>query len=254
MKTLKVWGICQIEPPRSEVCVDHPCNSVDILLLLERENSWLRVSLPISAFPFRSTLPATGVTVQAFFCKVSMTKRSVHVGCQKRFPMYQASSMCKVAGFGCGSAFHQDLEQLPVDWERGIIFHCRLIRHLEFSRIAHIIHSFLQLLYLWDELVKSSLTFSQFIPGEFVHSHFLSSFSILPLHGYFLNEIKKKTPKTYPHCSRCRARRRQWQWLCSWLVMLVQCFSRCVHFVCRQVRAAWHPVRHFLGGRRSCER
>ena len=56
--------------------------------------------------------------------------RLVQVDCQKRFPMYQASSMYQVAGFGRGSAYHEDLEQLPVDWERGIIFHCRLIRRL----------------------------------------------------------------------------------------------------------------------------
>ena len=27
--------------------------------------------------------------------------------------------------FGCGSAYHEDLEQLPVDWESGIIRNCR---------------------------------------------------------------------------------------------------------------------------------
>ena len=29
--------------------------------------------------------------------------------------------MYQVAGFGRGSAYHEDLEQLLVDWERGII-------------------------------------------------------------------------------------------------------------------------------------
>ena len=32
MKTLKVWEICPIEAPRSEVFVDQPCNSVDMFL------------------------------------------------------------------------------------------------------------------------------------------------------------------------------------------------------------------------------
>ena len=59
-----------------------------------------------------------------------MKNRSLHVDCQKRFPMYQASSMYQIAGSGRGSAYHEDLEQLPVDWERGKIFHCKLIRHL----------------------------------------------------------------------------------------------------------------------------
>ena len=36
----------------------------------------------------------------------------------------------QAAGFGRGSANHEDLEQLSVDWERGIIFHWTLIRHL----------------------------------------------------------------------------------------------------------------------------
>ena len=49
MKTLNVWGICQIEAPRSEVFVGQPRNSVGMSLPLERKNSWLMVSLEISA-------------------------------------------------------------------------------------------------------------------------------------------------------------------------------------------------------------
>ena len=56
--------------------------------------------------------------------------RLVQGNCQKRFPLYQASSMYQVAGFGHGSADHKDVEQLPGDWERVIIFHCRSILHL----------------------------------------------------------------------------------------------------------------------------
>ena len=59
--------ICQIEAPRSEVFVDLPCNSVDVLLLLERENSRLTVSLQISALEkyldFCSSLLATSLPV-----------------------------------------------------------------------------------------------------------------------------------------------------------------------------------------------
>ena len=50
-----------------------------------------------------------------------MMNRLVQVEFQKRFPMYQASSMHQVAGFGRGSACHKELEKLPVDWERVII-------------------------------------------------------------------------------------------------------------------------------------
>ena len=49
MKNVEGVGICQIEPPKSEVIVDQPRNSVDLLLLLERKNSWLTVSMQISA-------------------------------------------------------------------------------------------------------------------------------------------------------------------------------------------------------------
>ena len=42
-------GNCQIEAPRSEVFVCQPRNSVDMILLLERNNSWLMVSLQITA-------------------------------------------------------------------------------------------------------------------------------------------------------------------------------------------------------------
>ena len=99
---------------------------------------------------------------------------------KKRFPMYHASSMFQVAGFGRGSAYHEDLEQLPVD--RGIIFNCKSILHLG---IIWKVHSTLQLLYLWCELLYRSLTFSQFLPGEFINSHFLSSFQFFHLVNAF---------------------------------------------------------------------
>ena len=99
--------------------------------------------------------------------------------CPKRFPMYQASSMYQVAGFGSGSANREDLEPLPVDEERGIIFHCKLIRHHGTPQSR----SEGQLLYLRCELVYSGLTFSQFLPGEFINSQFLSSFQFF----HFMN-------------------------------------------------------------------
>ena len=59
-----------------------------------------------------------------------MMNRLVQVDCPTRFPMYQASCMYQVAGFGRGSAYHKDSERLLVDWERGIIFHFKLVLHL----------------------------------------------------------------------------------------------------------------------------
>ena len=47
-----------------------------------------------------------------------MTNRDCDVDCQKRFPMYQTDSMYQVACFDRGSAYHEELERLPVDWER----------------------------------------------------------------------------------------------------------------------------------------
>ena len=60
-----------------------------------------------------------------------MTNLLLHVDCQKRFPMYHTNSMYQVANLGRGSAFHQDFEHLPVDWECVKIFHYKLILHLE---------------------------------------------------------------------------------------------------------------------------
>ena len=143
MKTLKEWGICKIQAPRSEVFVDQPRNSEEKFLLLEIRNSWLMVSLQISA-------------LESFLDFVLHFKRQVslyddesimHVDCQKRFPMYHANSMFQVVDFGRGSASHTDLEQLLVYLERGIIFYCKSILNLEI-RWHHIIHSLLQFLHL----------------------------------------------------------------------------------------------------------
>ena len=45
--------------------------------------------------------------------------------------MYEASSMYQVVDFGRGFAYHKDLEQMPIDLERWIIFHCKSIVHLD---------------------------------------------------------------------------------------------------------------------------
>ena len=55
---------------------------------------------------------------------------------------------------------------------------------LEFSRIVHKVHSVLQLLY-------SSLTFSQFLPGAFVNSHFLNSLQFFYFMGISDASISK---------------------------------------------------------------
>ena len=50
---------------------------------------------------------------------------------KKRFPVSQTNSMYQVACFGRGSTWIEDLERLPGDWEREILFHCKSILHLE---------------------------------------------------------------------------------------------------------------------------
>ena len=103
-----------------------------------------------------------------------MTTWLLHVDCQRRFPMYPANSMYQVANFGRGSASHKDLEQLPVDWEYVKIYHCKSMLHLEIlqNRTKNILSC---RSCIWSELLCSGVTFSHFVPGEFVNSHLLSS-------------------------------------------------------------------------------
>ena len=62
---------------------------------------------------------------------MSVMNRLLRVDCQKRFPVSQTNSMYQVAGFGRGSTLLEDLEPLPADWEREIIFHCKPAQNLE---------------------------------------------------------------------------------------------------------------------------
>ena len=64
--------------------------------------------------------------------------------------------MYQVAGFGRGSALTKDLERLPADWEREIIFHSKsIILCLEvFSWLIHIIHPFLQFLSIFAQRIQ----------------------------------------------------------------------------------------------------
>ena len=105
-----------------------------------------------------------------------MTKRLLHVDCQKRCPMYITNSMYQVAKFGRDSAVHENLEQLPVDWERMIIIHCKLIPQHEILQ-KHSYNSFLSCNSSICEVSSCIVEclFSQFMYGEFVNSHFLSS-------------------------------------------------------------------------------
>ena len=59
-----------------------------------------------------------------------MRYRLLLVHCQKSFPVSQTSSMYEIAGFGRSSEF-EDLERLPADWEREVIFHCKSTLSLE---------------------------------------------------------------------------------------------------------------------------
>ena len=107
--------------------------------LRERIHAWLTVSLRVSAvekgvsisfftssykshraWSHRVSICCINIPrVNHSSVRVSTMNRLVQVDSRKRFPMHQASSMSQVAGFGRGSAYHEDLEQLPVDLERG---------------------------------------------------------------------------------------------------------------------------------------
>ena len=96
------------------------------------------IVLPVCSPPFASGLPALGFHLKRFdsqseesLDKVSVMNRSLLVDCPERFPVSQTNSMYQIAVFGRGSTYIEDLERLPADWEREIIFHCKSIPHLE---------------------------------------------------------------------------------------------------------------------------
>ena len=78
---------------------------------------------PSTGRPGRVRLPMRG--------SVPLFRRLLHVDNQKRFPTYQANSLYQIANIGRGLASHKDLEQLSVDWKRGIFSQCKSILHLE---------------------------------------------------------------------------------------------------------------------------
>ena len=134
-KSWKCGNVFKLEVPRSEVFVDQPDTSVSSTHSAGRREflidgllanlgvgivsllcSWhLTTGLPvlgciespIVALGFQEwNIPQEGVDTQSIGAG----------GLAKRFPMCQASSMHQVAGFGRGSADHEDLERLLVDW------------------------------------------------------------------------------------------------------------------------------------------
>ena len=71
------------------------------------------------------------VRVDKFQNSVDFQCWKLNFGVPKTFPDVPNKFMYQDAGFGRGSAYHKDVEQLPVDWERGILFHCKSVLHLE---------------------------------------------------------------------------------------------------------------------------
>ena len=149
MKTLKVWGICEIEAPRSEVFVEKPCNSVGAHLLLEerihgwgspcKSRRWNRLS--VSFFTSSDRFPCTvSHWVSACSTLIPRVKQSLirsqwridHCTwtvrlvyrCTKQTPCFKSQTLVAA--------------QHPTKtWNNcrltgsGIIFHCKLILHLE---------------------------------------------------------------------------------------------------------------------------
>ena len=110
--------------------------------------------------------------------KVSVMNRSLLVDCRKRFPVSQTNFMYQIAGFSRGSKKIEDVEKLLVDWERGIILHCKWVLYLGIL-LNHSYNSFFPATPVsvkWA--LFRSVAFSQFISGEFVNSHFLGSLQI----------------------------------------------------------------------------
>ena len=97
---------------------------------------------------------------------------SLHIDCHNRFHVSQTKSMFHVANLG-----------LQI-----------------YSLHLQIFENHSQLLYLWREFLYCSVTFSQFVPGEFVYSHFLSS-SILPLHECFWVWVSRSTRSRWANSS-----------------------------------------------------
>ena len=118
-----------------------------------------------------------------------MLSRLVHVDCHISFQVNQASSMYQVASFGRGSAHDEDLEQLPVDSECGIIFHCRLIRNLGTSQYRSWGSLFLAIpvLELWVRLYQPD--FLSNLASRIRQFAFPELFAILPLNEFFQYEF-----------------------------------------------------------------
>ena len=133
MKTLNVWGICAIEAPRSEVLISHVILWIWSFCRQEQIHGWWspcesrrRNRVSISFFTTSDKSPCT---ISHWVSAGSTLIPRVFLDVPSMF--HVSSSMYQVGGFGRGSASHKDLERLPVDWERGIIFHCKSILHLE---------------------------------------------------------------------------------------------------------------------------
>ena len=84
-------------------------------------------------------------------------------------PVSQTNFMCQIAGLGRGSRQIENLERLPVDWEREIIFHFKSILHLRtLWTHSYIIHSFLAtpVFVKWARVSFAWLSFNSFLENS----------------------------------------------------------------------------------------
>ena len=196
-----------------------------MLLLLERENSWLTVSLRFSSSVSISFFTLSYKSLRAWSHRVSICSikipRLKHSSVRCRWWIewckwtVKKVSRCRLwsristpRGLGTTAGWLGT-------WDN---FHCRLIRRLEFSRIVHQVHSILQFQYFRCELVNSSPTFSQFLPGEPLVN---SSTSWMLLRWFYRNTLSRCADSSwslacslrdvsYPRLTWSASIRREW--------------------------------------------
>ena len=145
--------------------------------------------------------------------------RACDVDCQKKFPCVPDNSVYHGACFGRGPTLIEDLAQLPADWEREIIFHCKSIVYLDILLNHSVIHPFLQFLYLWNDLLYRGMTFSQLVAQSIHHISWI--FRIRVSRSVFSRRANSSCCRacslrdsSHPHFALSNSNR--WEWACRW--------------------------------------
>ena len=193
MKTVNVWEICQNEAPIfAFLLIDHRWRErIHGWWPFCKNRNWDCVST--SFFTFGDKGPWTplhwdspcGTLIRSVqnslirylwwleYC--TWIAKNVSL-CPRQIP--------RIRWLGRGSTLIEDLERLPADWEREKMLHCQFF-FLKFSWIIHAIDPFLQLLYLWSELLYRIMTLCQFFVQRICQLAIPEVSSFHPVHEYF---------------------------------------------------------------------